>query len=69
VGPESIWNYFETLLRSTGVSGRFACGFQTDFHFAGIVPPSIYSMEYWLKISFLISYSPCKVILPGVKET
>jgi hypothetical protein len=33
-GPGSIWNYLAALVRSTGVSGRFACGFRTDLHFA-----------------------------------
>jgi len=33
-GPGSIWKYLETLVRATGVSGRFGCGFQTDLHFA-----------------------------------
>jgi hypothetical protein len=33
-GPGSIWNYLEALVRATGVSGRFACGFRTDLHFA-----------------------------------
>ena len=26
--------YLEGLVRATGVSGRFACGFRTDLHFA-----------------------------------
>jgi len=33
-GPGSIWNYSGAPVRSTGVSGRFACGFRTDLHFA-----------------------------------
>jgi hypothetical protein len=33
-GPGSIWKYLEALVRATGESGRFACGFRTDFHFA-----------------------------------
>jgi len=33
-GPGNIWKYFEALVRSTGVSGRFACGFLTDLHYA-----------------------------------
>jgi len=33
-GPGSIWNYLGALVRSTGVSRRFAYGFRTDFHFA-----------------------------------
>jgi len=32
-GPGSIWKYIEAQVRSTGVSGRFACGFQTDLDF------------------------------------
>ena len=30
--PGSIWKYLEALVRSTGVSGSFACGFQSDLH-------------------------------------
>jgi hypothetical protein len=33
-GAGSIWNHLGALVRSTGVSGRFACGFRTDLHFA-----------------------------------
>jgi hypothetical protein len=33
-GPGSIWKYLEALVRSTGVSWRYACSFQTDLHFA-----------------------------------
>jgi len=33
-GPGSIWKYLEALVMATGVSGRFACGFRTDLHFA-----------------------------------
>jgi hypothetical protein len=33
-GSGSIWNYLGAPVRSTGVSGRFACGFRTDLHFA-----------------------------------
>jgi len=39
-GPGSIWKYLEALLRATWVSGRFACGFQTDLHFADVSPIS-----------------------------
>jgi len=35
-GPRSIWKYSAVLVRSTAVSERFACGFQTDFHFANV---------------------------------
>jgi len=33
-GPGSIWNCLGAPVTSTGVSGRFACGFRTDLHFA-----------------------------------
>ena len=36
-GPGSIWNHFGAPVRSTGVSGRFACGFRTDLHFADVI--------------------------------
>jgi hypothetical protein len=36
-GPGSIGNYVGAPVRSTGVSGRFACGFQTDLHFADVL--------------------------------
>jgi hypothetical protein len=35
-GPGSIWNYLGAPVRSAGVSGRFACGFRTDLHFADV---------------------------------
>jgi len=35
-GPGSIWKYLEALVRDTGVSGRSACGFPTDLHFADV---------------------------------
>jgi len=37
-GPGSIWKYLEALVRATGVSGRFACCFRTDLHFADVGP-------------------------------
>jgi len=33
-GRGSIWKYLETVVRLSGVSGRIACGFRTDCHFA-----------------------------------
>jgi hypothetical protein len=33
-GSGSLREYLEALVRSTGESGRVACGFQTDLHFA-----------------------------------
>jgi hypothetical protein len=35
-GPGSIWKYLEALVRLTAVTGRLACGFQTDLHFADV---------------------------------
>jgi len=35
-GPGSIWNHLGAPVRSTRVSGRFACGFRTDLHFADV---------------------------------
>jgi len=32
--PGSICKYLEGLVQATGESGRFACGFRTDLHFA-----------------------------------
>jgi hypothetical protein len=39
-GPGSMWNYLGAPVRSTGVSGRFACGFRTELHFGDVVVPS-----------------------------
>jgi len=39
--PGSNWKYLAALVRATGVSGRFACGFQTDLHCA-----DVHSEEY-----------------------
>jgi len=36
-GARSIWKYLEALVRATGVSGRFAYGFQTKLHVADVV--------------------------------
>jgi len=38
-GAGSIWKCFEALARATGVSGRFAYGFRTEFYFADVSPP------------------------------
>jgi len=35
-GSGSIWKYLGALVRSTGVPGRFACGFWTALHFADV---------------------------------
>jgi len=35
-GPGRIWKYLEARVKATRVSGRFACGFRTDFHFADV---------------------------------
>jgi len=36
-GPGSIWKYLGALVRSAGVSERFAYGFRTDLHFADVL--------------------------------
>jgi hypothetical protein len=33
-GAGSLWKYLEALVRATGVSRRFVCGFWTDLYFA-----------------------------------
>jgi len=38
-GSGSIWNYLGALVKSAGVSRRFACGFRTDLHFADVYLP------------------------------
>ena len=35
-GPQSIWKYLKALVKTTGVSRRFTCGCQTNWHFADI---------------------------------
>jgi len=35
-GPGCIWKYIEALVMARRVSGRFACGFRTDLHFADV---------------------------------
>jgi hypothetical protein len=35
-GSGSIYQYLEALVRSPGVSGRIACCFRTDLHFADV---------------------------------
>ena len=40
-GPGSIWQYLEALVKATGVSGRFVCGFRTDLHFVDVPNQSI----------------------------
>jgi len=56
--PGSIWNYLQALVRSTGVSGRFAYGLRTDLHFADVstalnVPLSVWNslIPFWQTIS------------------
>jgi len=34
--PGSIWKYLEALVRLSGVSGRFVCGFWTELHVADV---------------------------------
>ena len=35
-GSGSVWKYLEAQVRSPGVSGRIACGFRTELHFADV---------------------------------
>jgi hypothetical protein len=42
-GPGSIWNHLGAPVRSTGVSGMFACGFRTDLHFADVASAHLIS--------------------------
>jgi len=35
-GSGSVWKYLEALVRSPGVSGRIACRFRTELHFADV---------------------------------
>jgi hypothetical protein len=43
-GHRSIWKYLEGLVWSTRVTGRFACGFRSDLHFAD---DCMYYCEEW----------------------
>jgi len=50
-GSGSFWKYNKALVGSTGVAGRFACGYPTDFHFADVhlgncVHTSVVSRHY-----------------------
>jgi len=49
-GPGSIWKYLEALERATRVSGRFACGFQTDLHFANIAYLKLIELAWKYKV-------------------
>jgi len=46
--PSSIWKYFEALVRSTGVSGRFGCGFRSNLHFANVCGQIELCHSYWV---------------------
>jgi hypothetical protein len=35
-GSGSVWKYSEALVRWPGVSGRIACGIQTELHFTDV---------------------------------
>jgi len=35
-GSGSVWKYLEAQVRLPGVSGRIACGFRTELHFADV---------------------------------
>jgi hypothetical protein len=44
-GAGTIWKYLEALVRATIVSGRFACSFWTDLHFATVACHMIRLLE------------------------
>jgi len=46
-GPRSIWRYLEAPARATGESGRFACGFLNNLHFADVCSPFIFMISSW----------------------
>jgi len=48
-GPGSIWQYLKALVRSTGVSWRFACSFRTNLHFVDVYYTS--AGIYWIRSS------------------
>jgi len=60
-GSGSIWKYFEALVMSPGVSGRIACGFQTELYIADI------QVLRWFPANL---QCPAKISpeLPGVSE-
>jgi len=41
-GSGSVWKYLEALVTLPGVSGRIACGFRTELHFADVLIDSIF---------------------------
>jgi len=49
-GPGSIWKYIEALVRSTGVSGTFACSFRTSLNFADV----IVKYYFWIILAAII---------------
>jgi len=57
-GHGRLWKYIEALVMTTGVTGRFACGFQSDLHFADVL----------LYLPTLIVI-PCSVILTQLYHT
>ena len=52
-GSGSIWKCLEALVRLPGVSGRIACGFQSELHFA-----DIFSVNLVLLYASVIPVSP-----------
>jgi len=60
-GPGSIWEYFEVLVRSTGLSGRLVCNIRTDLHFADVALAFyIFHLHTTLLYCTLIYYIVCK---------
>jgi len=48
-GPGSSWMYVKALVRPNGVSGRFACRFLTNLHFADVSHSMIHKLTSCLK--------------------
>jgi len=42
-GSGSIWKYLETLVKLPGVSGKIACGFQTELQLADVLVIKLHS--------------------------
>jgi len=58
-GAGSIRKYLEALVRATGVYGRLWCGFQTDLHFADVIPDSYVYVLLLQLLPLLSPYPSC----------
>jgi len=60
-GPGRILKYWEALGRSSGMSGRFECGFLTDVHFAHICCPphdTHHTLHTGCNMLYMICHTP-----------